>query len=489
MGIGVSVRQFYTPYPDQEDAVAAAIKSTKPCIAIIGPPGSGKSMVNLLLAEQYPKSAILCVTKQLQKQYEDYGLEDVALVMGKNNYPCPMGYSVNCEKSDEKNLCKKCMLKESLECDYWKAEADADASPIAVTNYAYYFMQVYYGQALHNRHSVIFDEAHEFDKTILGLMDVEFRRPYDEPRLGVKLPRDFNRQSWREVKAIADTRLGWDKEALNLKTQFAITEIAFANPDAWIFEQQGDIITIRPKWVDPIWTKPLIENAHKVVLSSATFYPPYVGSLLGFAEEDIEVIEMPSTFPKEYRPFIFKPVARVSTHKGTEEESAELDKLVLEIDKMLADHPNDKGLIHTVSYKLRDVILQRTRFPERFMTHESSTRNKAIEQFRRAPAGKVMASPSMTTGVDLPYEQCAFQIIAKLPVPSLGDSRVVARKNERKEVHDAEVANTLVQMYGRAMRGADDFGITYCLDVWGKYFYEGHRGLFPKYVQEAVVML
>lgn len=485
----MAIRDLYTPYAAQEEAVARAVASTKPCIAIIGPPGSGKSMVNLLLAEYYPKSVILCVTKQLQRQYEDYKIPDVKSVSGKNNYPCIAGYAADCEAANDRNLCRSCSYKVDLSCPYWAAEAEADEAPIAVTNYSYYFMQTYFGNALHNRHSVIFDEAHEFDRTMLGLMDVEWNRNYDERLLGFKLPRVFNRQQWQEAAKLAISKLGKDKESKKLLTKFALTEIAFSQEDAWIFEMEGRLITIRPKWVSPDWTKGMIENAHKVILSSATFYPPYVGSLLGFREDQIETIEMPSTFPLEYRPFIFKKVARVSTHKGTSEEALELDKLVLEIDRIMAEHHAEKGLLHTVSYKLRDEILKRTRFPGRFMTHDSSSRQAVIDAFRKAPAGTILASPSMTTGVDFPYDQLNYQIIAKLPVPSLGDKRVVIRKEERKEIHDAEVRNTLIQMYGRAMRSKDDFGLTYCLDTWAHYFYQNNMAKFPRYVREAVITL
>lgn len=485
----MAIRDLYTPYSYQEDAIAQALASKKPCIAIIGPPGSGKSMVNLLLAEHYPKAVILCVTKQLQRQYENYHIPDVRSVSGKNNYPCPAGYAVDCETANDMDKCRGCQYKAELSCPYWLAEAEADDAPIAITNYSYYFMQTYFGNALHNRHSVIFDEAHEFDRTMLGLMDVEWNRNYDEPKLGFKLPATFSKHQWKEASKLAIAKLGKDKESKKLLTKFALTNIAFSQEDAWIFEMEGRIIRIRPKWVSPDWTKELIKKAPKVILSSATFYPPYVGSLLGFREDEIEVIEMPSTFPPEYRPFIFKKVARVSTHKGTPEESIELDKLVLEIDRIMAEHHKEKGLLHTVSYKLRDEILKRTRFPERFMTHDSTSRQTVIDAFRKAPAGVMLASPSMTTGVDFPYDQLNYQIIAKLPVPSLGDKRVVIRKEERKEIHDAEVRNTLIQMYGRAMRGKDDFGITYVLDTWAHYFYQNNITKFPRYVREAVIVL
>lgn len=471
----------------QEAAIEAAFNTPRPCIAIIGPPGSGKSVVNMAIAEHWPKSVILCVTKQLQKQYID-SAPFLKLVMGKNNYPCPMGYGKNAEVADDLGRCKSCAMKHSAipTSPYWKAEYEADHANISVTNYAYYFFQRYYGEAMKNRNSIVFDEAHELDKTILGLMDIEFDRERDGAILNMEFPTDIREWKGFRGEALEELSNAVTKEEKGLRRRFEMLGLAFADTDVWLVDDEGEKVYFRPKWVDPSWTAPLISSATKVVLSSATFYPAYVGSLLGFSEEDIEVIEMPSYFNPAFRPLIFIPSAKVSTYKGTAEEELELDRLVLAIDKRLAEHNDEKGLVHTVSYALRDAILLRTRFPNRFLTHDSYSRNKVIDKFRTAPKGTVLISPSITTGVDLPYEHVVFQIIAKLPIPNLGDSRVQSRKKERKWVHDAEVANTLIQMYGRAMRSPDDFGITYVLDTWAYYFYTNHEKMFPQYVKEAV---
>jgi hypothetical protein len=40
-----------------------------------------------------------------------------------------------------------------------------------------------------------------------------------------------------------------------------------------------------------------------------------------------------------------------------------------------------------------------------------------VATFKRRKAPAFLVSPSMTTGWDFPYDQCRWQIIAKVPIP------------------------------------------------------------------------
>ena len=122
------------------------------------------------------------------------------------------------------------------------------------------------------------------------------------------------------------------------------------------------------------------------------------------------------------------------------------------------------------------------------MWHSSTNRESVLTEFKESLGNRVLISPSMTTGVDLPGDLLRFQIIAKLPIPYLGDPRVAQRRRENKAIENAEISSTLIQMYGRGMRTAQDWAVTYILDKWAYYFYQSQvkRGKFPKYFVEAV---
>jgi Rad3-related DNA helicase len=180
----------------------------------------------------------------------------------------------------------------------------------------------------------------------------------------------------------------------------------------------------------------------------------------------------------------------------------DLDHLVQAMDAVIqARHLGQKGIIHTVSYKLRDQIMERSKWRQLMVTHASADRIAQLEYFRTLPEGYILVSPSMTTGVDLPADQCRWQMLPKMPFPYLGDEMIRMRKDDDRRLmwkgRDVRVgdlfyawatATAITQAYGRAMRSAEDWGFTYLFDSnFGSFHAEGRWGpLFPNWFREAV---
>lgn len=55
----------------------------------------------------------------------------------------------------------------------------------------------------------------------------------------------------------------------------------------------------------------------------------------------------------------------------------------------------------------------------------------------------------MDEGVDLPGDECRFQIIYKIPYPDLGSKQVRARLSLDSEWYDYKTSLRLVQTHGR----------------------------------------
>ena len=143
----------------------------------------------------------------------------------------------------------------------------------------------------------------------------------------------------------------------------------------------------------------------------------------------------------------------------------ELRKLVTAIDAILEKFPDQKGMIHTVNYKISKYLMDNSKNVSRFRTHNNaSERSEVLEQFKKDKDNGILVSPSFTEGVDLPYELCRFQIIAKIPYESLGNAQIKARMDADPQWYATNAIVTLIQAYGRAMRAEDDQGITYILD-------------------------
>lgn len=152
---------------------------------------------------------------------------------------------------------------------------------------------------------------------------------------------------------------------------------------------------------------------------------------------------------------------------------------------------NGRGLIHTGNYATSLYIAQHTRYGDRVMYHDSENRLPMLERFKsQGSERKVLLSPSMTEGVDLPYELCVFQIIAKMPFANIGDPLWQARFSNNTErgwyAYNGDAISAVVQACGRGMRAPDDYCDTYILDrAFSKLKAENHYR-FPAFFTEAL---
>jgi Rad3-related DNA helicase len=178
---------------------------------------------------------------------------------------------------------------------------------------------------------------------------------------------------------------------------------------------------------------------------------------------DYEYLNIPSSFSPSQRPAIWIPAANLA--RSAENPGMELKKLTTAVDAILDKFPEQKGMIHTVNYKISQFLMKNSKNVNRFRTHESAAeRSDVLEKFKRNNDNGVLVSPSFTEGVDLPYDLCRFQIIAKIPYESLANPQVKARMEVDNQWYATNAIVTMIQAYGRAMRAEDDQGITYILD-------------------------
>ena len=105
----------------------------------------------------------------------------------------------------------------------------------------------------------------------------------------------------------------------------------------------------------------------------------------------------------------------------------ESKKLTTAIDSCLHLHPTSQVLIHAVSYRLQEAILDLSSFTSQMAyAPNSKFMASAISDFKQKQK-RILLSPSVQRGIDLPNDLCDVIIIAKVPYPSLGDKRIAAR--------------------------------------------------------------
>ena len=159
-----------------------AISAGKKHIFIESPTGTGKSIIGLELARRYQKNCperntfLLTAEKILQKQYEetvqDHKLEGITSISGIDNYKCHLNnekFSLGvCRSMNMGNRKALDTLSCATSCEYLQKWVSAQAAPVAVFNYSYYFIQMNYVLRKMEAHApfqarplIIADEAHK----------------------------------------------------------------------------------------------------------------------------------------------------------------------------------------------------------------------------------------------------------------------------------------------------------------------------------------
>ncbi len=159
------------------------------------------------------------------------------------------------------------------------------------------------------------------------------------------------------------------------------------------------------------------------------------------------------------------------------------------IAKILARHPDDRVLIHTVSYgRSRDLSAGEYGSRPIFTYQGAQGRTEALEGFRATP-GAVLFAASMDRGIDLPDDACRVQVLTKVPYPNLGDRQVserLYRTANGKTWYQVQVARSIMQMVGRAVRSETDHACCYVVDSSFGRWYAMWQMLLPKWFRQAV---
>lgn len=482
-------RKFKSWRPSQVDAICSAIDSPNRFIVQAMPTGAGKSLCYIMQAVLTGRSmVVLTSTKGLQSQlfgdFSEIGLVDVR---GKSNYRCPEA-DVSCEDGPcySGYICRD----RDLICPYILAVEHATHSRLVVTNYAFW---LYSGVSKLKPDLLIMDEAHMAPAELAASLRIEFA-PWEyggilrdnKPPLVIEDARVWADEAKIEVEAMkedlerrfnkgkGDTSLA--RRVRDLKSlESKLTKLAEAE-GPWV----GGSDT-RKFWYEPLWpaeyARGRLYNAHadKVVLVSATVRPK-TADILGLKDYLFE--EYPSRFPAASSPVYHVPTIRLN-HRSTD---SQLRVWVSRIDQIIGQRLDRKGIVHTVSYARRDLLMRLSDHTGIMLTNKrASDINKTVAKFRNARPPAVLVSPSISHGWDFPYTDCEYLIAGKIPFPDTRDPVLKARCKADTDYSSYLAAVALVQAAGRGMRAEDDQCETFILDDNVVWFYPQNRAHFPEW--------
>ena len=133
-----------------------------------------------------------------------------------------------------------------------------------------------------------------------------------------------------------------------------------------------------------------------------------------------------------------------------------------------------------------DLIITYSRHRDILLFNDPKNTRTTVERFRSSDPPRVLISPSLTTGWDLPDEDCEYAIIAKIPFPDTRSAITAARSKADPDYGPYVAMQTIVQASGRGMRSATDSCEVLIIDDQWRWFWPKFKHFAPGWCKEAV---
>lgn len=391
-------------------------------------------------------------------------------------------------------------------CKYFEQKYIGLAAGYTILNYKYFLSMAFYSQMeLHRRKILIMDEAHNIENQILDFISIN-PNPAVYSRIAKDVFDDFLSKNIKLPVVPTDSLIeSWlvylkstEKWMEDVKNYYGPAKVFAELEDvlnrvshiASLIEQEKEnwiVDTQKGVKISPIevgkYVKPLFDYGYKVLFVSATLLDKEVfAGMVGVPAEQIKFIKVEnSPFPVSNRSIILKNVGDMSykTMDGL------MPAIVGQIDTILQNHTQERGIIHTTSYKQLEYIIKNSEYKNRLIRTESGIPVSDIMRKASSISNAVLISPSLYEGVDLKDDLSRFQILIKIPFMDLSDKRTAIKARRSPSWYRWNAILKLVQGVGRSIRSENDYAVTYILDSKARYMLYDY--MTPKYIQDSII--
>ena len=506
------------------------------------PVGSGKSHLALMIADWYRKNVskmarvdIITNSKILQDQYSDT-YDSISDLRGKDNYECE-SYSCSCAQGSEFNRLNKTSCES---CPYSSARESFVSGGMSLTNFYLYILYAIYNPKLmesRDARVLIVDECHDFDDVMSDFVSIKITETIvkkfkfsDEYNLIKKLKSvqsindyvDFLKYLNGEIlSTMEDMEKGMsssprnikgdkrdlkiskvlktknsDVKIMNLVTELKQYQLKIEiflkeykdNPNNWVLESNWNEklkhkeLSLEPIWAYDYLDKYVFSQYDMVFLMSGTILDKNLFCQLnGLDVSKAVYYSIASPFNVKNRPIYYMPVGKMS-FKSKDET---FKRYIPYIQKLLDKYKNKKGIIHTNSFELAKWIENSIKDP-RLIFHDSSNKDEMLRLHMESEKPTVIVSPSMGTGVSFDNDSARFQIIAKIPYPSLASQKNKLRQNNNPDWYSWKTVSGIIQMSGRPVRSNQDYADTIIIDGGFGDVIKHSSQFIPDWVQDAI---
>lgn len=507
-----SFKGRYSPRPEQiriideiQDAMEMGFKN----IILEAGTGIGKSAIATTIANMVRDTYICTMTNQLQSQYLDDFANMLTEIKGRANYICNF-----------RGTCDDCQMEEENEskcndCEYIWALRRALESRNIITNYDYLFYAGAYAGLFDTRSLLILDETHNFEKKIMNLVSSTLNRKtiirkygFDifepvkkgstlksisghgywvnilERLIGViksNIPKNEKeaKQNQRAVKryGLLIHQLTNDKWVIDLPTKKEI----LADKD---YEAQLKV-EFKPIMIKD-YTETLLQFGEKRLFLTGTLGDKNkFCNWIGIDPTETYYIYQKSPFPVSNRPIKRDYVKSMSGFNPNRSPKWKDNKVLDKIKEIISKHQFEKGVIHTSSNQ-QAWWIKKSLNSRNIWVAQGSTREETIRRFEKSHKPIILVGAGIKDGVDFKGDKCRYQIIFKMPFPSLASTQINIRKHYDKVWYAYQTIMPLMQAYGRGIRDMDDWCVTYVLDRDFDRLIKDYNYLFNEYFLEAI---
>lgn len=463
-----------TPRPAQEEALQQieALWDKADVFVVQLPVAVGKSLISFTIArwaqKKKLKSTLLTPTNILLEQYEKE-FPGLCVMKRADMYRCHADRTgertCGDMKRDNGRQCGK-------DCSLLQAVRKAYVYPYLATNYHMYIARKLYNDVL------LVDEAHN----LLPLLAEMNSKKYWVDDWGIP-PWATTYGSlvrWLE----SDPRLDESE-----KLQFLYKQLTDGKQSYLIQRTEEDyrgapraclkLVPVDLRDMPPVmWPT---GKVRKIILLSATIGAQDIKEL-GLDKRRVAIISAPSPIPAENRPVILGPY----TSLAYAQQLVSIPKVAARLTELLSRHVGEKGIVHA-PYGVARQLRHHLNDP-RFLFHDSEDKAEVYRKFRELSpeSGAVLVASGMYEGIDLAEDAARWQVIAKVPWPSLAEPAIKYKAEASPEWYAWEAAKQMIQGVGRVCRSTTDYGVTYIWDSSFDTLYTNWPDFFPPWWKEAV---
>jgi Rad3-related DNA helicase len=505
----------------------AAFAAGNDVVLVRAPTGSGKSLLARAVAgaARTPAAAdpaqatgayyTTPQVSQLDDVAEDDLLGDLNVIRGKRNYTCILPDETT-TPVDRAPCARESGYDCSIQhrCPYYADRAIASNRSIAAMTLAY-FMQTAGSEVFGKRDVVVIDEAHglaewaEMYATVdlrpatvpvwddVGIPELEAADdPLDRTARFAETLAGVCERAASELTANAELTPG--EAARRDRLQDLRSELEWFRSDyrdptsttTWVVDQpdgEGTAITIKP--LDPgrylhhtVW-----DRGNRFALLSATILDKAAFCRgVGLDPSNVALVDVPHTFPLDNRP-LYDVTQGKMTYEHRDETLPDVARLLV---RLMARHPDEKGLVHCHSYAIQERLADRLAdfgVGARVRRHDREARDRALEEWKASDEPTLFLSVKMEEALDLRGDLARWQVCCKAPYLNTGDSRVARRLEEGQWAWYYRTAlQTVIQAAGRIVRAPDDYGVTYLADSSLLDLFDRARTDMPEWFAAAV---